>query len=55
MTTKKQLAEKEQRVLYTIRLEPSVIAKIEKIAAKKHVTHAEIARQYLHTGCARAR
>lgn len=60
MTTKKTAVKKPEpkkdaRVLYTIRLEPSVIAQIEKIAAKKQVTHAEVARQYLTAGCARAR
>ncbi len=37
-------AEKEARVLYTFRLEPHLIAKLEARGAKEGVTHAAIAR-----------
>lgn len=48
---KKPVAKKpETRVLYTIRLEPSVIAKIEARAKKTKTTHAAVAREILHAG-----
>lgn len=37
----------DARVLYTIRLEPSVIAKIEALAVKQKRTHAAVARDIL--------
>jgi len=39
---------KQTRVLYTIRLEPNIVAAIEKLAEKRGVTHAVIAREMLH-------
>jgi hypothetical protein len=54
MATKKVAAPvTESRVLYTIRLEPSIIAKIEARAKKNQCTHAEVSRQILHAGVAR--
>lgn len=48
---KKPAAKKpETRVLYTIRLEPSVIARIEARAKKAKTTHAAVAREILHAG-----
>jgi len=41
---------KEQRVLYTIRLEPSIIAKIEAIALQQKRTHAAVSRDFLTIG-----
>jgi hypothetical protein len=40
--------DKEQMVLYTIRLQPSVIAKIEAVANKEGVKHAVISRNALN-------
>ena len=55
MATAKKIAVPvaESRVLYTIRLEPSIIAKIEARAKKNQCTHAEVSRQILHAGVAR--
>ena len=41
---------KEARVLYTIRLEPSIIAKIEAFAVQQKRTHAAVARDLLTIG-----
>lgn len=46
-------AEKEQMVLYTIRLAPSAIEKLNARAAKQGVTHAAIARSYIEAGLAK--
>ena len=43
-------AEKENRVLYTIRLEPSIIAKLNEMATKLGTTHAAVARGILQEG-----
>ena len=40
----------EPRVLYTIRLEPAIISKIEAMAAKFGKTHAAVARDLLTIG-----
>lgn len=47
-------AEKEQMVLYTIRLAPSAIEKLKARAAKQGVTHAAVARSYIEAGLAKA-
>jgi predicted DNA binding CopG/RHH family protein len=47
-------AEKEQMVLYTIRLAPSAVNELKARAAKQGVTHAAIARSYIETGLAKA-
>lgn len=47
--TKKEAETKE---LYTIRLEASVVKKLQAIAKKRGVTHAEVARQALHKAVA---
>lgn len=43
-------AEKENRVLYTIRLEPSIITKLNNMAKKLGTTHAAVARGILAEG-----
>jgi len=40
----------EPRVLYTIRLEPAIINKLEAMAAKFGKTHAAVARDLLTIG-----
>ena len=40
----------EPRVLYTIRLEPAIISKIEAMALKFGKTHAAVARDLLTIG-----
>ncbi len=40
----------EARVLYTIRLEPSIIAKLEAFAVQQNRTHAAVARDFLTIG-----
>lgn len=43
-------AEIESRVLYTIRLEPSIIKRIHDKAMKQGTTHAAVARGILQAG-----
>lgn len=40
----------ENRVLYTIRLEPTIIAKLNELATKMGTTHAAVARSILAEG-----
>lgn len=40
----------DDKVLYTIRLEPSIIAKLNARAKKQKTTHAAVAREILHAG-----
>ena len=38
---------KESMVLYTIRLAPSIVAKLNEVGKKKGISHAELARDVL--------
>ena len=47
--------EAETKQLYTIRLEAGAVKKLQAVARKRGVTHAEVAREALHKFLERAK